>query len=216
MKINEVEALVGISKKNIRFYEEQGLLSPKRNESNGYREYGETEVHVLRRIKVFRKLGVPIEEIRLMLSGAHTVGDGMRRHMISLEREQRNLDQSMQLCKRMTNLNYSISDLDVDSLLTEMEQLESSGTSFQNKQIYDVRVRYVAPVLVTLFMVIFMTGMSGLVIWAYRMEPEESPPVWFLAMIIALFVSIGGGVMLALVQRIREIGKGEIDDARYY
>ena len=26
MKINEVEALVGITKKNIRFYEEQGLL----------------------------------------------------------------------------------------------------------------------------------------------------------------------------------------------
>ena len=28
MKINEVEAQVGITKKNIRFYEEQGLLSP--------------------------------------------------------------------------------------------------------------------------------------------------------------------------------------------
>ena len=28
MKINEVEALVGITKKNIRFYEEQGLLKP--------------------------------------------------------------------------------------------------------------------------------------------------------------------------------------------
>ena len=31
MKINEVEALVGITKKNIRFYEEQGLLKPGRN-----------------------------------------------------------------------------------------------------------------------------------------------------------------------------------------
>jgi len=31
MKINEVEALVGITKKNIRFYEEKGLLSPSRN-----------------------------------------------------------------------------------------------------------------------------------------------------------------------------------------
>ena len=36
MKINEVEALVGITKKNIRFYEEQGLLSPRRNSENGY------------------------------------------------------------------------------------------------------------------------------------------------------------------------------------
>ena len=47
MKINEVEALVGITKKNIRFYEEQGLLSPKRNSENSYREYGEEEVQTL-------------------------------------------------------------------------------------------------------------------------------------------------------------------------
>ncbi|MDD6201101.1 MAG: MerR family transcriptional regulator, partial [Firmicutes bacterium] len=40
MKIKEVEALAGIPKKNIRFYEEQGLLLPKRDSENGYRDYG--------------------------------------------------------------------------------------------------------------------------------------------------------------------------------
>ena len=64
MKINEVEALVGITRKNIRFYEAEGLLSPRRNSQNGYRDYGETEVEVLRRIKLLRKLGLPLEEIR--------------------------------------------------------------------------------------------------------------------------------------------------------
>ena len=59
LKINEVEALVGITKKNIRFYEEKGLLSPSRNSDNGYRDYGEEEVAVLRRIKLMRKLGCP-------------------------------------------------------------------------------------------------------------------------------------------------------------
>ena len=56
MKINEVEALVGITKKNIRFYEEQGLLKPGRNSQNGYREYGEPEVELLRQIKLLRKI----------------------------------------------------------------------------------------------------------------------------------------------------------------
>ena len=98
MKINEVEALAGITKKNIRFYEEQGLLSPRRNADNGYREYGDEEVQILRRIKLLRKLGVPIEEIRRMLDGSHTVADGMRRHLVSLEREKRNLEQSIALC----------------------------------------------------------------------------------------------------------------------
>ena len=66
MKINEVEALVHITKKNIRFYEEQGLLSPKRNSENGYRDYSEADVKILQQIKLLRKLGVPIEEIREM------------------------------------------------------------------------------------------------------------------------------------------------------
>ena len=87
LKINEVEALVGITRKNIRFYEAEGLLSPRRNSQNGYRDYGETEVEVLRRIKLLRKLGLPLEEIRQMQHGAYTVGDGMRRHLVSLERE---------------------------------------------------------------------------------------------------------------------------------
>ena len=84
MKINEVEALVNITKKNIRFYEEQGLLNPKRNSENGYRDYSEEDVKILQQIKLLRKLGVSIEEIRQMLKGTHTVGDGMRRHLITL------------------------------------------------------------------------------------------------------------------------------------
>ena len=39
MRINKVEELVGITKKNIRFYEEKGLLNPERNTENGYRMY---------------------------------------------------------------------------------------------------------------------------------------------------------------------------------
>lgn len=80
MKINEVEALVGVTKKNIRFYEAEGLLTPRRNQDNGYRDYGEPDVETLRRIKLLRKLGVPIEEIRRIQSGRLTVADAMRRH----------------------------------------------------------------------------------------------------------------------------------------
>ena len=55
MKINEVEARVGVTKKNIRFYEEKGLIAPRRNSENGYREYGTGEVEQLKQIKLDRK-----------------------------------------------------------------------------------------------------------------------------------------------------------------
>ena len=216
MKINEVEALVGITKKNIRFYEEQGLLSPKRNSENSYREYGEEEVQTLRRIKLLRKLGVPIEEIRQMFIGTHTVADGMRRHLISLERERRNLDQSITLCQELQSMDIPINALDTEGVLTQMEEMEKGGTSFLNKQEQDIRVRYIAPVIVTVIMVVLMIGMSALILWAYKTSPEDAPPVWFLWLTIGILAAIGGGVVLALMQRIHEIGKGEIDDAKRY
>ena len=216
MKINEVEALVGITKKNIRFYEEQGLLSPRRNAENGYRDYGESEVQRLQQIKLLRKLGVPIEEIRQMFSGAHTLGDGMRRHLITLEREQRNLEQSIDLCRNLQAADLTLETLDAVAVLSQMETLEKQGASFQNKQNRDIRIRYVAPVVVTVLMVGLMLAFSLLLVWAAATAPEEAPPWWFLALMVGIFFAIGAGVVLALIQRIREIGKGEIDDAKHY
>ena len=81
MKINEVEAAVGVTKKNIRFYEEEGLISPRREPGNGYRSYSEADVERLRRIKLLRKLDVPLAEIRQMLEGECNLADGMARQM---------------------------------------------------------------------------------------------------------------------------------------
>lgn len=176
MKINEVEALVGVTKKNIRFYEEQGLLSPRRNSENGYRDYSEAEVETLRRIKLLRKLGVPIGEIRQMQSGTHTVGDGMRRHMVTLEREKRNLDQASQLCAILCDREERLDDLDAAGLLEQMERMEQAGTTFQDKQRQDIRIRYVAPVVMAAVMVALMAGIMGLMVWAFAEDPAGRRP----------------------------------------
>ena len=168
MKINEVEALVGITRKNIRFYESEGLLTPRRNSENGYRDYGEGEVRTLLQIKLMRKLGVSLE------------------------------------------------DLDAAGILTEMETMEQSGTTFQNKQKKDLRIRYVAPVAITTVMVLLMGGVIGLVLWIIALGVEDAPPVLMLLILALAPLVIIGGVVLALVQRIREIGRGEIDDAKNY
>ena len=216
VKINEVEALVGITRKNIRFYEAEGLLAPRRNSENGYRDYGEAEVSVLLQIKLLRKLGVPLEEIRRMQSGAHTVGDGMRRHLVSLERDRDNLEQAIRLCAGLTDRQERLGDLDAGSILKEMEAMEQGGATFQNKQRQDVRIRYVAPVVITVLMVLLMGSVAGLILWLTALSAEEAPPAFMLAIIALVPLVISGGVVLAMVQRIREIGKGEIDDAKNY
>ena len=217
MKINEVEALVGITKKNIRFYEAEGLLAPRRNSDNGYRDYGEAEVETLRRIKLLRKLGVPLEDIRQMLSGAHTVGDGMRRHLVTLERERQNLDAAARLCGELADCQERLADLDAAALLEEMERMERSGTTFKDKQTGDTKsIRYVAPVAVALLMTALMAGIVALMIWGFGLDPANTPPLPLMVVFVAIPCLVILGVLLALVQRIREIGKGEIDDAKNY
>ena len=61
MKIKQVEELVGITRKNIRFYEDQGLLNVERAE-NGYREYHQEDVIRLQEIKLFRKMDISITD----------------------------------------------------------------------------------------------------------------------------------------------------------
>ncbi len=216
MKINEVEAQVGITKKNIRFYEEQGLLSPQRNSENGYRDYGEAEVAVLRQIKLMRKLGVPLEEIRRMQAGG-TVADGMRRHLVTLERERKSLEQSIQLCGSLKDREERLDALDAAALLEEMERLEQTGTTFQDKQKQDARpVRYAGAVVMALLTTALMAALIVLMVWAFTVDPADAPPLALLLVLVAIPGVIILGVLLALFQRIKEIRKGEEDDAKNY
>ena len=217
MKINEVEALVGITKKNIRFYEAEGLLTPRRNSENGYRDYGEEEVETLRRIKLLRKLGVPLEEIRQMQTGVHTVGDGMRRHLVTLERERQNLADAARVCEELTDCQERLEALDAQGLLDRMDRMEEEGTTFMDKQKRDMkRRRYVMPVVMAVVMAVLMIALIWLFLWAFETDPAGAPPLPLLALFVVIPAVVILGVAIALVQRIREIGKGEEDDARKY
>ena len=73
MTIKEIEDRTGLPRANIRFYESQGLIAPSRGE-NGYRDYSQEDCQTLLKIKLLRKLDVPLEEIRRMqLPGGHPV-----------------------------------------------------------------------------------------------------------------------------------------------
>ena len=91
MKIKQVEELVGITSKNIRFYEEQGLLQPRRTE-NGYRDYQTEDVELLKKIKLFRKLGVPVEQIHRLFQGQISVDECLENQKAVLQKEQDNID----------------------------------------------------------------------------------------------------------------------------
>ncbi|MBQ8974757.1 MAG: MerR family transcriptional regulator, partial [Oscillospiraceae bacterium] len=147
MRINEVEKLVGVSKKNIRFYEAQGLLEPRRNSENGYREYSDRDIEELNKIRLLRKLSIPISEIQKLRVGQLTLEDCMRRHAILIEREEQNLANAKIICHEIEQSRVSHRELDAPKYLDRISQLERGGASFPDTRSADRRVSRAGPII---------------------------------------------------------------------
>lgn len=62
MRIKEVEDLTGLTRKAIRYYEENGLIQTVKG-ANGYKEYDEETVKCLLEIKKLRLLDFSVSDI---------------------------------------------------------------------------------------------------------------------------------------------------------
>ena len=66
MTINEVAKELNITKRAIKFYEEKGLLIVAKGK-NGYRNYSDGDLEILRMISLYRRLGISILDIQKLL-----------------------------------------------------------------------------------------------------------------------------------------------------
>ncbi|OPG12260.1 MerR family transcriptional regulator [Microbispora sp. GKU 823] len=74
MRIGELARETGVNRRLLRYYEEQGLLTPSRL-ANGYREYAETDVVAVRHIRMLLAAGLPTAVIARLLHCIHDEGD---------------------------------------------------------------------------------------------------------------------------------------------
>lgn len=212
MKINQVEQAVGITKKNIRFYEDQGLLHPSRNLENGYRDYSEEDINILFKIKLLRKLSVPIDEIRKMQENRLSLDDCMKRHIISLDHERDNIALIKEMCEELSQKEQTLHSLDASVYLEKMQQLEEGGTRFMDISKSDQKKKY-GPIMAAIVMIALMLATILLFIWASTVDPI---PFGLLVVFIAMPLAVIVGVLLALKQRFKEIEGGEENEASKY
>ena len=69
MNIKQAAQKSGISERNIRYYEQAGLITPARNPENDYRQYTEENMRTLKMIRILRSVDMPVEDIRDVLQG---------------------------------------------------------------------------------------------------------------------------------------------------
>ncbi|MGC9667790.1 MerR family transcriptional regulator [Planosporangium sp. 12N6] len=77
MRIGELAERVGTSTRTLRYYEARGLL-PARRSVNGYRDYDEDDLRLVREIRALLDIGFGLEETRPFvecLRAGHPTGD---------------------------------------------------------------------------------------------------------------------------------------------
>lgn len=99
LTIGETSALCAVSVRMLRHWESMGLLHPTRD-SNGYRLYSEDDIARIRRIRLYRDLGLTTEQIRAALDGPAT-------ETLTLMREQR-----ARISGHITQLQLILQDID--------------------------------------------------------------------------------------------------------
>ena len=217
MKINEVEAAVGVTKKNIRFYEEEGLIPPSREPGNGYRSYSQADVERLRRIKLLRKLDVPLAEIREMLEGRKTLAEGMALQLERLSTRRKDLNEAIGFCEMLEKDTVSLNELDVEQTLARLAAREEQGVTFVNIERTDRKAERIKGALVgaglfTALMAFIIATMA----WAFYTDPQGAPPLPLVIVLLGIPAGCIVGTLKVLLDRIEEIGKGEEDAYRNY
>lgn len=213
MKIKFVEELVGISRKNIRFYEEQGLINPRRAE-NGYREYEEADVHRLMQVKLLRKLGVPIEEIRRVFDGKTSLCDCLEHHQDELERQKEGLTKMQTVSDQIIASRVSLENLATESYLDQIEQMEKEGMDFMDVGKKDIRKeKRLGAIIAGILMILLMLVPAAAIIWATKVEQV---PIFVILVFTVVPIVLAICILVALVGRIKEIEGGEEDEASKY
>ena len=213
MKIKQVEELVGITRKNIRFYEEQGLLNVARAE-NGYREYHQADVIRLQEIKLFRKMDISIEEMKLLFEKKKSLQICLEQHLKELDHRKEGLSKMQDMCERLILEHRSLESLNAEDCLEEIEQMEKEGAKFMNVNKTDVhKKKRTGAIVGAAVMTVLMLVTIIIVFWANAQDPI---PLGLLLLIAGIPAVIIAGTLIALAGRMKEIEGGEEDEASKY
>lgn len=110
MNIGNASKATGVSAKMIRYYEQIGLIPAADRRASGYRDYADTDIHMLRFIRRARDLGFSVAEIGDLLGlwrdksrQSAEVKRLAQDHIIALEQKIRDLQDMADTLRTLVN-----------------------------------------------------------------------------------------------------------------
>ena len=213
MRIKEVEDLVGITKKNIRFYEKEGLLTPGRELENSYRDYTDDDVRRLRIIKLLRKLDMPISAISDVLENRMSLPEALHLHSLLLEEQRCGIVNAQRVCRMISESGKHLAELDTEYYLAEILRGEENSTELVDIHRRDTVKKYRESVLVSIVIVALLLVLAVFLIY---LNNAGTLSTGLLLASAAIIVIVLVGVVAAIIARLKEIKGGEENDLGNY
>jgi hypothetical protein len=138
----------------------------------------------------------------------------MTQQIERIEKEQQNAEVMKELCARLREDASDLNALDASLYLTEMEKMEQEGTKFVDIEKEDInRKKKTGAVVGASIFCVIMLMVLGILVYAIVVESAPIIPMLVPGLIL---LSLVIGTVVVLVQRIKEIDRGEEYDARKY
>ena len=214
MSIHEVCSIVGLTRKSVRYYESVGLLNPRRNTDNDYRIYNEEDIKTLKIIKFLRELDVPIDDLKRIKKKELSLQDCLKDRINKIEREEENYLKIKNMCFEIIKENASIENINISKYFSNMNILNKKGFTMRNTKTSKTK-KIIAAILASLLFILFLGGILGMISYFQFTESTKIP--WVIYFIIVLLFGLPlFGIIYNLFLRIKEILKGEEDEASKY
>lgn len=126
---SEIQKETGLTRKAIEYYEDKGLIHPQKSE-NGYRDYNIKDLEILKKVSIFRKLGMSISDIyQCISSGGDSLSSVLREKQHQLELDEKRKVILEMIVKGESNelINEKVSSLEVEETIYEKLEIAFPG-----------------------------------------------------------------------------------------
>ena len=136
MTIKEIEQATGLPRASVRFYESEGLISPGRGE-NGYRNYTDSDLDSLLKIRLLRQLDIPLEDIQALQNSQRSLDSVLDAALDRLDRNAAQLERARAMCRTLRRNCDSYASLNARPYLQELDTPQVSRDPCASAPSYD-------------------------------------------------------------------------------
>ena len=120
MLINQIAKKCNITKKAVQYYVETGLLNPKILE-NGYKDFSEEDVNLLKKVVLYRKLGLSVVDIKNVIKNSEELSRVLYQKTLELEREKAKYEllKRIETGEKVEHLETEISNITSNKIIID-------------------------------------------------------------------------------------------------